>query len=194
MSVTKKSIYEATNGENCFITTEVGQHQLWAAQYFTYRKPKQLITSGGLGTMGYGLGASIGTQVANPDSYVFNIAGDGSFRMNFNELLTMSKYNIPVCVVVANNGVLGMVRQWQTAFYQKRYSQTILDNVLNYELLAKAVGVDYYYAETKEQYKKAIDSVIKNRRPAIINAIVDTDEKVLPMVAPGKPIDDIMLD
>ena len=114
--------------------------------------------------------------------------------MNFNELLTMSKYNIPVCVVIANNGVLGMVRQWQTAFYQKRYSQTILDNVLNYELLAKAVGVDYYYAETKEQYKKAIDSVIKNRRPAIINAIVDTDEKVLPMVAPGKPIDDIMLD
>ena len=189
-----EAIYEATNGENCFITTEVGQHQLWAAQYFTYRKPKQLITSGGLGTMGYGLGASIGTQVANPDSYVFNIAGDGSFRMNFNELLTMSKYNIPVCVVVANNGVLGMVRQWQTAFYQKRYSQTILDNVLNYELLAKAVGVDYYYAETKEQYKKAIDSVIKNRRPAIINAIVDTDEKVLPMVAPGKPIDDIMLD
>ncbi|MBE6137836.1 MAG: biosynthetic-type acetolactate synthase large subunit [Erysipelotrichaceae bacterium] len=187
-----EAIYEATKGD-CFICTEVGQHQLWAAQYFTYTKPKRLITSGGLGTMGYGLGASIGTQVANPNSYVFNIAGDGSFRMNFNELLTMSKYDIPVCVVIANNGVLGMVRQWQTAFYQKRYSQTILDNKLNYEFLAKAVGVDYYYAETKEQYKAAVEAVIKNRKPAIINAIVETNEKVLPMVAPGKPIDEIML-
>jgi len=187
-----EAIYEATKGD-CFICTEVGQHQLWAAQYFTYTKPKRLITSGGLGTMGYGLGASIGTQVANPNSYVFNNAGDGSFRMNFNELLTMSKYDIPVCVVIANNGVLGMVRQWQTAFYQKRYSQTILDNKLNYEFLAKAVGVDYYYAETKEQYKAAVEAVIKNRKPAIINAIDETNEKVLPMVAPGKPIDEIML-
>jgi acetolactate synthase-1/2/3 large subunit len=143
--------------------------------------------------MGYGMGASIGTQIGNPDSYVFNISGDGSFRMNFNELLTISKYNLPICVVVANNGVLGMVRQWQTAFYEKRYSQTILDSVLDYEALAKAVGVDYFYASTRDEYKKAIDSFIKNRRPLLINAIVEIDEKVLPMVAPGKPIDDIML-
>ncbi len=187
-----EAINEVTNG-NCFITTEVGQHQLWAAQYFTYREPKRLITSGGLGTMGFGLGASIGTQVGNPDAYVFNIAGDGSFRMNMNELLTCAKYNLPVCVVIANNGVLGMVRQWQTAFYDKRYSQTNLDTVINYEYLAKGLGVDYYYASTRAEYKKAIEEVVKNRRPAIINAIVDTDEKVLPMVAPGKPIDDIML-
>lgn len=188
-----EAIYEATKGD-CYITTEVGQHQLWAAQYFTYTMPKRLITSGGLGTMGFGLGASIGTQVANPDQFVFNIAGDGSFRMNFNELLTLSKYNIPVCIVIANNGVLGMVRQWQTAFYGKRYSQTILDTQLNYEFLAKACGVDYYYAETKREYADAIAQAMKNRRPCIINAMVETDEKVLPMVAPGKPIDDIMLD
>ena len=187
-----EAINEVTKGE-CFITTEVGQHQMWAAQYFTYREPKRLITSGGLGTMGFGLGAAIGTQVGNPNAYVFNIAGDGSFRMNMNELLTCSKYKLPVCVVIANNGVLGMVRQWQTAFYEKRYSQTILDEVLNYEYLAKGLGVDYYEAKTRADYKKAIEEVVKNRRPAIINAIVETDEKVLPMVAPGKPIDDIML-
>jgi len=187
-----EAINEVTNGD-CFIATEVGQHQMWAAQYFTYRKPQRLITSGGLGTMGFGLGAAIGTQVGNPDAIVFNIAGDGSFRMNMNELLTCAKYNLPVCVVIANNGVLGMVRQWQTAFYEKRYSQTILDTVINYEYLAKGLGVDYYQATTRAEYKAAIEAVVKNRRPAIINAIVDTDEKVLPMVAPGKPIDDIML-
>ena len=187
-----EAIYEATNGD-CYISTEVGQHQMWAAQYFTYTKPKRLITSGGLGTMGFGLGASIGCQIGNPNAYVFNIAGDGSFRMNMNELLTLSKYSIPVCVVIANNGVLGMVRQWQTTFYDKRYSQTILDKELNYEFLAKACGVDYYFANSKEKYKNAINEAIKNRRPCIINAIVDIDEKVLPMVAPGKPIDDIII-
>ena len=187
-----EAIDEATNGD-CFICTEVGQHQLWAAQFFKYTKPNRLITSGGLGTMGFGMGASIGTQFGNPNAFVFNISGDGSFRMNFNELLTISKYNLPICVVVANNGVLGMVRQWQTAFYGKRYSNTILDTVLDYEALAKAVGVDYYYADTRASYKEAIDKIIKNRRPALINAIVDTDEKVLPFIAPGKPIDDMML-
>lgn len=188
-----EAIYEATKGE-CYICTEVGQHQMWAAQYFTYTKPKRLITSGGLGTMGFGLGAAIGTQVAHPQDYVFNIAGDGSFRMNFNELLTMSKYNIPVCVVIANNGVLGMVRQWQTAFYGRRYSQTILDKELDYEALAKACGVDYYCAKTKSEYKTAIEEVLRKHRPSIVNAMVEIDEKVLPMVAPGQPIDDIMLE
>ena len=185
-----EEIYNATNGD-CFICTEVGQHQLWAAQYFTYSKP-QLITSGGLGTMGYGLGASIGTQIGNPNSYVFNIAGDGSFRMNFNELLTISHYQLPICVVVCNNGVLGMVRQWQTAFYEKRYSQTVLENNLNYEALAKATYVDYYEAKTKEEYQEAINQIVKRRRPCILNAYVEINEKVLPMVAPSAPIDNIM--
>ena len=188
-----EAIDKATDGD-CFICTEVGQHQLWAAQYFKYTKPHRLITSGGLGTMGFGLGASIGTQIGNPNAYVFNIAGDGSFRMNFNELLTISKYQLPICVVIANNGVLGMVRQWQTAFYEKRYSQTILDTVLDYEALAKAVGVDYYLATTRGEYEAAINEVIKNRKPALVNAYVQIDEKVLPMVAPGKPIDDIILE
>ncbi|MCR5647777.1 MAG: biosynthetic-type acetolactate synthase large subunit [Acholeplasmatales bacterium] len=187
-----EAINEVTGGD-CYICTEVGQHQLWAAQYFKYTKPNRLITSGGLGTMGFGMGASIGTQIGNPDKVVFNISGDGSFRMNFNELLTVSKYNLPIVVVVANNGVLGMVRQWQTAFYGKRYSQTILDTVLDYEALAKAVGVDYYYANTRDTYLDAVTKAVKNRRPALINAIVETDEKVLPMVAPGKPIDDMLL-
>ena len=187
-----EAIDEITNGD-CFICTEVGPHQLWAAQYFKYTKPNRLITSGGLGTMGYGMGASIGTQIGNPDSVVFNISGDGSFRMNFNELLTVSKYNLPIVVVVANNGVLGMVRQWQTAFYGKRYSNTILDTVLDYEALAKAVGVDYYYADTRASYLEAVTKAVKNRKPALINAIVETDEKVLPMVAPGKPIDDMLM-
>lgn len=187
-----EEIQRATNGD-CYICTEVGQHQLWAAQYFKYTKPNRLMSSGGLGTMGYGMGASIGTQIAHPDAMVFNIAGDGSFRMNFNELLTISKYNLPVCVIVANNQVLGMVRQWQTAFYEKRYSQTILDTVLDYEGLAKALGVSYYECFTKDDYSKAIEETVKLRRPTLINAHVEIDEKVLPMVAPGHQIDDIML-
>ena len=187
-----EEIQRATNGD-CYICTEVGQHQLWAAQYFKYTKPNRLMSSGGLGTMGYGMGASIGTQIAHPDAMVFNIAGDGSFRMNFNELLTISKYNLPVCVIVANNRVLGMVRQWQTAFYEKRYSQTILDNVLDYEALAKALGVSYYECFTRDDYSKAIEETVKLRRPTLINAHVEIDEKVLPMVAPGHQIDDIML-
>ena len=187
-----EEIQRATNGD-CYICTEVGQHQLWAAQYFKYTKPNRLMSSGGLGTMGYGMGASIGTQIAHPDAMVFNIAGDGSFRMNFNELLTISKYNLPVCVIVANNQVLGMVRQWQTAFYEKRYSQTILDTVLDYEALAKALGVSYYECFTRDDYSKAIEETVKLRRPTLINAHVEIDEKVLPMVAPGHQIDDIML-
>jgi acetolactate synthase-1/2/3 large subunit len=187
-----EEIQRATNGD-CYICTEVGQHQLWAAQYFKYTKPNRLMSSGGLGTMGYGMGASIGTQIAHPDALVFNIAGDGSFRMNFNELLTISKYNLPVCVIVANNSVLGMVRQWQTAFYEKRYSQTILDNVLDYEALAKALGVSYYECFTRDDYSKAIEETVKLRRPTLINAHVEIDDKVLPMVAPGHQIDDIML-
>ena len=187
-----EEIQRLTKGD-CYICTEVGQHQLWAAQYFKYTKPNRLMSSGGLGTMGYGMGASIGVQIGNPDAQVFNIAGDGSFRMNFNELLTISKYQLPVCVVVANNSVLGMVRQWQTAFYEKRYSQTMLDEVLDYGMLAKALGVEYFECFSREDYTKAITEAIKSRKPTLINAHVEMDEKVLPMVAPGRPIDEIML-
>jgi acetolactate synthase-1/2/3 large subunit len=186
-----ESIYKQTKGD-CFISTEVGQSQMWAAQYFTYTKPKRLITSGGLGTMRFGHGAAIVTQFGNPEAYVFNIAGDGSFRMNMNELLTIRRYNLPIIEVIANNGTLGMVRQWQTAFYGKRYSQTTLDNNLNYEYLCKACDIDYYEAKTKEEYDNAIKQAIKNRKPCLINAYVALDEKVLPMVAPGKPIDDML--
>ena len=187
-----EEIQRLTKGD-CYICTEVGQHQLWAAQYFKYTKPNRLMSSGGLGTMGYGMGASIGVQIGNPNAQVFNIAGDGSFRMNFNELLTISKYQLPVCVVVANNSVLGMVRQWQTAFYEKRYSQTMLDEVLDYRMLAKALGVEYFECFSREDYTKAITEAIKSRKPTLINAHVEMDEKVLPMVAPGRPIDEIML-
>lgn len=184
---------QRVTGGDCYICTEVGQHQLWAAQYFKYTKPNRLMSSGGLGTMGYGMGASIGTQIGNPDAMVFNIAGDGSFRMNFNELLTISKYNLPICVVVANNAVLGMVRQWQTAFYERRYSQTMLDTVLDYAYLAKAMGIQYFECFSRDDYTKAIETAVSSRKPTLINAHVEMDEKVLPMVAPGKPIDDIML-
>ena len=187
-----EAIYEATNGENCFITTEVGQHQLWAAQYFTYRKPKQLITSGGLGTMGYGLGASIGTQVANPDSYVFNIAGDGSFRMNFNELLTMSKYNIPVCVVIANNGVLGMVRQWQNLFFQKHYSETTLDTPLDWVMLANAYGVKGMRLKADDDAEAILKSAFALNEGVVVDCEIPIDDKVLPMVVPGASINDMM--
>lgn len=128
-----------THGD-AVICTEVGQHQMWAAQFYKYDAPRKFISSGGLGTMGYGLGASIGAKVACPEKTVINIAGDGCFRMNFNELLTASKYNIPIIEVIFNNSVLGMVRQWQTLFYERRYSSTILDGDFDYARIAEACG------------------------------------------------------
>ena len=185
-------VSRATKGD-AIITTEVGQHQLWAAQYYTYNKPNRLITSGGLGTMGFGTGAAIGSQIGNPNSKVIHIAGDGSFRMNLNELSTIAYYKLPIIIVLVNNGTLGMVRQWQTTFYDKRYSQTSLDRGPNFEYLAKAYDVEYFKASTKEEFTKAIDEAVKLNKPCIIDTKIFIDEKVLPMVAPGKPIDEIML-
>lgn len=186
-----EKIHEATNGQ-AIITTEVGQHQMWASQFYQYETPRSFISSGGLGTMGFGTGASMGAQVGLPDKQVISIAGDGSFRMNCNELATISYYQIPVIIVIMNNSTLGMVRQWQTLFYDKRYSQTNLDRGPDFKKLAEAYGVDGYQVATKEAFDQAIHQALQNRKPAVIDAKIDKDEFVLPMVAPGTAIQDLI--
>ncbi len=188
-----EEIYEQTNHE-AIITTEVGQHQMWAAQYYKYTKPRTLITSGGLGTMGFGTGAAIGVQIANPNATVVHIAGDGSFRMNLTELATIKEYNLPIIIVIVQNQTLGMVRQWQTAFYEKRYSQTDLTRGPNFMKLAQAYDVDGYDTHTKEEYHQALKEALEKRAPAIIQCHIDIDEKVLPMIAPGAGIDSFILE
>ena len=188
-----RDIYEQTGG-NAIITTEVGQHQMWAAQFFKYTKPRTYISSGGLGTMGYGTGASIGAQLGQPERQVVHIAGDGSFRMNCNELSTISHYDVPVIIIVMNNTTLGMVRQWQTAFYEHRYSQTTLDRGPDFKLLAEAYGVKGYDIHTQEEFTVAFSEALERRKPAVLNCFIGMDEKVLPMVAPGAAIDQIILE
>ena len=182
-----EEIYRATNGE-AIITTEVGQHQMWAAQYFEYTKPRTLLTSGGLGTMGYGLGAAIGAQVANPDKQVINIAGDGCFRMNMNEIATAVREKLPLIEVIVNNHVLGMVRQWQDLFYEKRYSATVLDDGVDFVKLAEAMGAAGYRATTREEFSLALQKALEAKTPVLIDCIIDCDDKVWPMVAPGAAI------
>ena len=182
-----EKIYEVTNGD-AIITTEVGQHQMWAAQFFKYKEPRTLITSGGLGTMGYGLGASLGAKMARPEKTVINIAGDGCFRMNMNEIATAARYNIPIVQVVINNHVLGMVRQWQTLFYGQRYSNTILNDNVDFEKLAEAMGAKGYTVTKKEDFEAVLKEAIALGRPAVIDCQIDQDDKVFPMVAPGAPI------
>ncbi|MBE5891406.1 MAG: biosynthetic-type acetolactate synthase large subunit [Lachnospiraceae bacterium] len=182
-------IYEQTKGD-AIMVTEVGQHQMWAAQYYSYKNPRTLLTSGGLGTMGYGLGAAIGAQTANPDKTVINIAGDGCFRMNMNELATASRENLPLIEVIINNHVLGMVRQWQTLFYNKHYSATILDDGADYVKLAEALGCDARRVTTKEEFESAFAEALQSKKPFVIDCIIDADDKVWPMVAPGKPINE----
>ncbi len=182
-----EKIYEVTNGE-AIIATEVGQHQMWAAQYYKYKKPRQLLTSGGLGTMGYGLGAAIGAKMARKDKLVFNIAGDGCFRMNMNEIATATRYNIPIIEVVVNNRVLGMVRQWQDLFYGQRYSQTILNDRVDFEKVAEGLGAKGYTVRTCEEFDAALKEAIELNIPVVIDAQIDRDDKVFPMVAPGAPI------
>lgn len=179
---------DKVTGGDALICTEVGQHQMWAAQYFKYRHPRQLLTSGGLGTMGYGLGASIGAKVACPDKYVFNIAGDGCLRMNMNEIATAVRENVPVIEVVVNNHVLGMVRQWQTLFYGKRYSNTILNDAVDYVKLAEAMGAVGIRVTKKEEVAPALEKAMAAGRPVLIDCVIGSDDKVFPMVAPGKPI------
>lgn len=185
-----EQIDKATQG-NAIITTDVGQHQMWAAQYYHYTRPRTFLSSGGLGTMGYGLGACIGAQVANPDQICVNIAGDGCFRMNMNELATAARYNIPIIQVVINNSVLGMVRQWQTLFYDHRYSQTVLQDKVDYCKVAQALGCDAYRVTDREEVFDTVKKAIENRRPALIECVIDPDDKVFPMVPAGKPIDEV---
>lgn len=184
-----EQIYNETNGD-AIITTEVGQHQMWAAQFYKYKEGRQLITSGGLGTMGYGLGASLGAKVARPDKLVFNIAGDGCFRMNMNEIATAARYNIPVIQVVINNHVLGMVRQWQTLFYGQRYSNTTLNDQVDFVKLAEAMGAKGIRVTKKEDVAPAIREAISLKAPVVIDCQIDSDDKVFPMVAPGAAISD----
>ena len=181
-------------GEKAIITTEVGQHQMWAAQFYNFRSPRSFITSGGLGTMGYGLGASLGAQVANPDRQVVNIAGDGSFHMNCNELVTASKYNIPIIELIFNNNVLGMVRQWQRLFYSKRFSHTTLDRPTDYIKLAQAFGINAYVIEKKSQVKTVLQKAVKSKSPVLIDCRIDKDINVLPMVPAGKSVEDIIME
>ncbi len=181
-----EKIYEMAS--DAIIVTEVGQHQMWAAQYFKYKQPRTLLTSGGLGTMGYGLGAAIGAQTANPDKQVINIAGDGCFRMNMNELATAARQNLPLIEVIVNNHVLGMVRQWQTLFYEKHYSATVLDDGVDYVKLAEAMGAEARRVTTREEFEAAFKEALACKKPFVIDAIIDSDDKVWPMVAPGAPI------
>lgn len=185
-----EKLYEITKGD-AIITTEVGQHQMWAAQFFKYQKARTFLTSGGLGTMGYGLGACIGAKVANPDKIVVNIAGDGCFRMNMNEIATATRYNIPIIQIVFNNHVLGMVRQWQSLFYEERYSYTVLNDAVDFVKLAEAMGAKAYHITKKEEVEGVLKEAIELNIPVVIDCQILSDDKVWPMVAPGAAIDEV---
>lgn len=185
-----EELYKQTNGD-AIIVTEVGQHQMWAAQYYHYTKPRTFISSGGLGTMGYGLGACIGAKMGKPDKICVNIAGDGCFRMNMNELATASRYNIPVIQVVINNHVLGMVRQWQTLFYDHRYSQTVLADKVDFCKVAEGLGCMAIRVTQKEEVAPAIEKAIAAGGPVLIECVIPEDDKVFPMVSPGAAISEV---
>ncbi|RHN14213.1 biosynthetic-type acetolactate synthase large subunit [Dorea formicigenerans] len=182
-----EEIYRQTKGE-AIISTEVGQHQMWAAQFYKYTKPRTFLTAGGLGTMGYGLGAALGAKSGREDKVVVNIAGDGCFRMNMNEIATAVRHNIPVIQVVINNHVLGMVRQWQNLFYGQRYSATVLNDAVDFVKLAEAMGAEGIRATTQEEFKSAFEKAMNLGRPVVIDCQIDSDDKVWPMVAPGAAI------
>ena len=173
------------------ISTDVGQHQMWAAQFYQYTEPRTFLSSGGLGTMGYGLGACIGAKVGRPDKICVNIAGDGCFRMNMNELATASRYNIPIIQIVINNHVLGMVRQWQTLFYEKRYSQTVLEDQVDFVKVSEGLGCTAIRVTKKEEVAPAIEKAIALQKPVVIECIIEEDDKVFPMVPAGAPISDV---
>ena len=185
-----EEIYRATKGD-AIICTEVGQHQMWAAQYYKYSKPRTLLTSGGLGTMGYGLGAAMGAKIAKPEKTVINVAGDGCFRMNLNELATASRYNIPIVEVVINNHVLGMVRQWQTLFYGGRYSATVLDDKVDFVKVAEGLGCKAIRITKKEEIGPALEEAIAYGGPVVLDCQIDQDDKVFPMVPAGAAIDEV---
>lgn len=188
-----ETLNELTEG-NAIITTEVGQHQMWTAEFYNFRSERSFASSGGLGTMGYGLGAAIGSKVGSPDRTVVNIAGDGSFYMNMNELTTLAKYNLPVIELVFNNSVLGMVRQWQKLFYNRRFSQTTLEKPTDFEMLAKAIGIDVYTIKTKADVRPVLEKAIAANGPVLINCLIDKDINVLPMVPAGASIAEPILE
>ena len=176
-----EELYRQTKGD-AIIVTEVGQHQMWAAQYYKYKMPRRFLSSGGLGTMGYGLGAAIGAKTANPDKVVINVAGDGCFRMNMNEIATATRNNMPLIQVVINNHVLGMVRQWQTLFYDHRYSNTVLNDKVDFVKLAEAMGAVGIRVTKKEELADAIKKAIELNTTVVLDCIIDSDDKVFPMV------------
>ncbi|MBQ4045338.1 MAG: acetolactate synthase large subunit, partial [Lachnospiraceae bacterium] len=184
-----EKIYELTKGE-AIISTDVGQHQMWAAQFIKYKHPRTFLTSGGLGTMGYGLGACIGAKVGVPDRHVINIAGDGCFRMNIQELATASRYNIPIIEVCINNHVLGMVRQWQNLFYGQRYSHTILQDKVDFVKVSEGFGVKAVRITKKEELEPALKEALAYDGPVVLDCWIDQDDKVFPMVSPGGNIAD----
>jgi len=188
-----EKIYEKTQGD-AIITTEVGQHQMWVPQYYKFTKPRTFLSSGGLGTMGYGTGAAIGAKIGMPDKRVVHIAGDGSFRMNCNELATINAYKLPIIIVLINNGTLGMVRQWQTMFYEGRYSATTLDRGPDFVKLAEAYDIKGYRVTSEEELEKALNEAFALNEPVLLDCHVGIDEKVLPMVPPGKAIEDVITD
>ena len=183
-----QELYRITKGD-ALIVTEVGQNQMWAAQYYKYREPRTFLTSGGLGTMGYGLGASLGAKLGRPDKLVVNVAGDGCFRMNMNEIATAARYNIPVIQLVLNNHVLGMVRQWQTLFYGKRYSATVLNDQVDFVKLAAALGAVGMRVTKREEVAPALEKAIALGRPVVIDCVIDSDDKVFPMMPAGAPLE-----
>jgi len=185
-----ETIDKVTEGD-AVITTDVGQHQMWAAQYYTYSKPRTFLSSGGLGTMGYGLGACIGAKMGRPDKVCINIAGDGCFRMNMNELATASRYGIPIIQVVINNHVLGMVRQWQTLFYGERYSHTVLDDKVDFCKVAEGLGCEAIRVTSCEEVEPAIRKAISLQVPVLIECMIPKDDKVFPMVPAGAPISEV---